>query len=278
MFFPRSVVSPEHVKGYVYVEAFKQSHVKQLIEGISALRIGQYKQQMVPIKEMTDVLRVVKEQSGLRSKQWVRLKRGLYKDDLAQVDYVDMGQNLVHLKLLPRIDYTRMRGALRTAATSEAERARKQKKKRPMGKLFDPEKVRSIGGEINNDGDFLIFEGNRYSRKGYLYKNFPMSAILAEGVKPSLSELERFEEAPEGIDIELPGEKEEAAHNFATGDNVEVTEGELVNLQGKVMAVDGAKITMMPKHEDLKEPLEFQASELKKYFCQGDHVRVIGGR
>ena len=35
---------------------------------------------------------------------------------------------------------------------------------------------------------------------------------------------------------------------------------------------------MQPKHEDLKEPLEFQASELRKYFSQGDHVRVIGGR
>ncbi len=40
---------------------------------------------MVPIKEMTDVLRVVKETSGLKSKQWVRLKRGIFKDDLAQV-------------------------------------------------------------------------------------------------------------------------------------------------------------------------------------------------
>lgn len=69
---------------------------------------------MVPIKEMTDVLRVVKEQSGLKKKQWVRLKRGQYKDDLAQVDYVDVAQNQVHLKLLPRIDYTRLRGALRT--------------------------------------------------------------------------------------------------------------------------------------------------------------------
>lgn len=39
---------------------------------------------------------------------------GLYKDDIAQVDYVDLAQNQVHLKLLPRVDYTRPRGALRT--------------------------------------------------------------------------------------------------------------------------------------------------------------------
>jgi transcription elongation factor len=61
----------------------------------------------------------------------------------------------------------------------------------------------SIGVEISNDGDFLMFEGNRYSRKGYLYKHFVMNAIVAEGVKPTLAELEKFEEAPEGIAIEL---------------------------------------------------------------------------
>lgn len=131
----KSVVAPEGVKGYIYIEAYKQPHVKAAIENVGNLRMGVWKQQMVPIKEMTDVLRVVKEQTGmilskkhlsgeifvqnvlflgLKSKQWVRLKRGLYKDDIAQVDYFDMAQNQVHLKLLPRIDYTRLRGALRT--------------------------------------------------------------------------------------------------------------------------------------------------------------------
>lgn len=55
---------------------------------------------------------------------------------------------------------------------------------------------------MTSDGDFLIFEGNRYSRKGFLYKNFLMSAILSEGVKPTLAELERFEEQPEGSFID----------------------------------------------------------------------------
>lgn len=36
-------------------------------------------------------------------------------------------------------------------------------------------------------------------------------------------------------------------------------------------------ITVMPKHEDLKEALIFQASELKKYFRMGDHVKVLAG-
>ena len=57
--------------------------------------MGIYQQQMVPIKEMTDVMRVVKEQAGLKPKQWVRIKRGVFKDDLAQVDYVDVPSNQV---------------------------------------------------------------------------------------------------------------------------------------------------------------------------------------
>lgn len=246
--------------------------------------MGIWKQQMVPIKEMTDVLRVVKRQSGLKKKQWVRLKRGIYKDDIAQVDYVDLGQNQVHLKLLPRIDYTRPRGALRTAQ-SESEALKRKKKRRPPAKPFDPEAIRAIGGEVTSDGDYLLFEGNRYSRKGFLYKSFTMSAIIVEGVKPTLSELEKFEESPEGIDIELSGtpstgvstgkEDSTVTHSFSNGDNVEVCEGELMNLQGKIVSIDGNMIMVMPKHEELKEALEFQANELRKYFTMGDHVKVI---
>lgn len=60
-----------------------------------------------------------------------------------------------------------------------------------------------------------------------------MSAVIIDGVKPTLAELERFEEQPEGIDLELPIEKEDKAvtHSFSAGDNVEVCEGELINLQ-----------------------------------------------
>lgn len=37
---------------------------------------------------------------------------------------------------------------------------------------------RSLGGDVASDGDFLIFEGNRYSRKGFLFKSFAMSAVV----------------------------------------------------------------------------------------------------
>lgn len=167
----------------------------------------------------------------------------------------------------------------------------------------------AIGGEITSDGDFLIFEGNRYSRKGFLYKNFLMSAILSEGVKPTLAELERFEEQPEGmhlfciliaiknknklmkpqffricnleINIELAVSSKDdptSVHSFSMGDNVEVYVGDLENLQAKIIAIDGQMITVMPKHEELKDPLILNANELRKYFKTGDHAKVLAGR
>ena len=75
----------EGLKGYIYIEAFKQQHVKQAIEDIGNLRIGKWQQLMVPIQEMTDVLRVVKDTTSIKRGSWVRIKRGMYKDDVAQV-------------------------------------------------------------------------------------------------------------------------------------------------------------------------------------------------
>ena len=43
---------------------------------------------------------------------------------------------------------------------------------------------RSLGGEVSHDGDFMIFEANRYSRKGFLFKSFAMSAVVGAAWKP----------------------------------------------------------------------------------------------
>ena len=37
---------------------------------------------------------------------------------------------------------------------------------------------RGIGGDIGQDGDFMIFEGSRY-RGGFMYKTLAMSAIVS---------------------------------------------------------------------------------------------------
>ncbi|CAO4374106.1 unnamed protein product [Caenorhabditis nigoni] len=267
----KSVVVKEGLRGMIYIEAFKQSHVMSAIEGFSAL--NQFNITMVPIKDMVDVLRVVKDIPQLKLGSYVRLKRTMYKDDLAVVDLVDIAQNRVNLKLIPRVDYQRRRGAMRT----EADKTYKLKR-RPMPKLFDQDAIKEVGGEIVTDGDFIMFEGNHY-RRGFLYKYFPINAVQADGVKPTLGELEKFQESSDDLKRELETTSLKDTENpFVPGDIVEVKAGELVNLRGKVMTVDGTKVVMMPDQEDLKEAITLNASELRKYFKEGDHAKVISGR
>lgn len=42
----KSVTYKDGLKGILYIEAFKQTHVKHAIEGISSLKLGAYKQQV----------------------------------------------------------------------------------------------------------------------------------------------------------------------------------------------------------------------------------------
>ena len=65
-----------------------------------------------------------------------------------QVDYVDKSRNQVALKMLPRVDYTRKRGALKGAADDAS---RKRKRGRPPAKLFDQEAIKSVWRETEND-------------------------------------------------------------------------------------------------------------------------------
>ena len=108
-------------------------------------------------------------------------------------------------------------------------------------KWCEPLKFREIGGEVTNDGDFITFEGNNY-RRGFLYKSFPMNAIvrfdfmpifetkpystlfqIVDGVKPSLTELEKFQESADDLQKELETTTvREKGHSFAPGDVVEV--------------------------------------------------------
>ncbi|OON21811.1 Supt5 repeat protein, partial [Opisthorchis viverrini] len=281
----KSAFAKEGLKGYIYVEAFKQTHVKQAIEGITALRLSQYKQQLVPISEMTEVMRVVKESGQLKADQWVRVKSGLYRDDLALVEYVEDAQNLVSLKLIPRIDYDRRR----SRATAEEEDSNKtQRFRRPPQALFAPNKALD---RIQRDGSWTIFEGNRYDSDGFLHKQFRISAVVIEGIRPTLAELERFHQTPDSLQLaavaatavaaagNVPVTDSTITHCFTPGDVVEVCEGDLKNLRGRVVSIEGNnRIVVQPNHSDLHEPIPFTPVELRKFFNQGDHVKVLAGR
>ncbi|KAI6170255.1 Transcription elongation factor SPT5 [Aphelenchoides besseyi] len=289
--FVTSIICKENLKGILYVEARKKAHVARLIEGIAS--INPFDIKMVPIGEMVDTLKVVKNIPNLKIGDYVRLKRTMYKGDLAQVDWIEVARNQVHLRLLPRIDYKKKRGFLKDSQNDDDEYGdeelstfkkainRKSAKVRPPPAPFDADRIRELGAETKNDGEFVACEGNRY-RGGLLYKSFPLTAVTNENIRPELEELKHFQDTPTtdpDFFKELSRTRiKEDLNVFFVGDVVEVAEGELTNLRGTVQSVEKDGIVILPDHEELKKPLKFNPGELRKFFKAGDHVRVTGGR
>ena len=95
----------DSLKGYIYLEAEKQAHVIHAIDRMN--NIYATKLQLIPVNEMVDCLRVKQRESGVKIGQWIRVKRGKYGLDLAQVlDLAESGDS-VTVKLIPRLDYSR---------------------------------------------------------------------------------------------------------------------------------------------------------------------------
>ena len=68
--------------------------------------------------------------------------------------------------------------------------------------------------------DFTTFEGGHY-RKGFLYKSLPMDALITDGVKPTVAEMEKFQD--EGMDIQkelATTQITTTGHCFVPGDKV----------------------------------------------------------
>lgn len=89
--------------GHLYVEARSEAHVREAVTGL----IGIYMSTpfaLIPIGEMADLLKSKRKETPITVGGWVRIKRGTYKGDLAQIDDVPEGTDTVTLKIVPRIN------------------------------------------------------------------------------------------------------------------------------------------------------------------------------
>lgn len=102
----KSAVCCDNLKGFIYVEADKESHAKQALNGMR--NVFTWGMKLVPIKEMTAVLAVPKKVTGLQKDGWVRVKRGSYKGDIGQVVETDETRGRVVVKLIPRLDLAKL--------------------------------------------------------------------------------------------------------------------------------------------------------------------------
>lgn len=181
----KSVVASS-TKGFIYVEAEREPHAKEAVNGLRD--ISAWSMKLVPIHEMSSVLTIQSRKKPLTAGAWARLKRtGLYKDDLCKVlEVVDSGTRAL-VQMLPRLDPTAL-----TSGTPQ----RYTKGQRPAQNLFSAATV--PGGEISRrrhvlTGEMMDFYDSDFYLNGFLIKELNIQTMLqTEEVVPTLDEMNKF--------------------------------------------------------------------------------------
>lgn len=280
-----SAFQRDSLPGMIYVEAKSQKSVNQACNGL----VGVYPSRgyiLVPIDEMASLLQIKKQDVTVTPGSWVRIRRGKYQGDLAQVlDSYDNGED-VGLRFIPRIDFSP-----RDDASSDG---RKRKKGgaglanvRPPQGLFNYEEVIKVYGrkQVSKRNQIYVFQGDDY-KDGFIEKDFKISALVIEDVNPTLDEISQFTRNQDGdtatnVDLSIIAEasRKAAVSVLQPGDHVEVFEGEQSGVQGVVESINQDVVTITAVGVDIDgQKVDVPARSVRKKFKAGDHVKVMTGK
>ncbi|KAJ2732929.1 transcription elongation factor spt5 [Coemansia sp. BCRC 34962] len=262
------------LSGHVYVEAHSLAEARDALEGIPGVFVS--KLALVPLGDMVDVVKIKARAPRINPGAWVRVRRGNYAGDLAQVVAVIEAADTVEVRLVPRLDYDGSTG----------------KGERPAPRLFSADEARrSDSRSLSSRQNEIMWRGDRFVG-GYLHKDMRVAGLTLHAA-PTLDEITRFAgdsgdgdgddgaaiaalaAAAAAADIGGPV----AARDLQPGDAVEVVDGDLAGVVGVVSSVDGDIVRVSSDVGARRAaPMSFAPHQLRKRFAAGDHVKVLAGR
>ncbi|CCW70459.1 unnamed protein product [Phytomonas sp. Hart1] len=258
-----SVFCIDHVKEYIYIEAYRKIFVESAINGLEGL--FRYN---ITVVNPTQLLQMVERRSPnekIRVGSFVRLRTRFYRMDLAQVTSVHQDGVHIDCKVVPREDFDG----------------------KPFSKVSAPlppqffVASRAVG--VEDRGDHYRWGDLRFDKEGYLIKTFSSRMVISEPQmeKPTAEELARFynnnrervREALSHTGVSL------AVHQI--GDSVRVASGQLRNTIGTIVDIFTNDNTALlscaaPNLKDLIK-LRVELTSLVKHFAEGSHVVVRSG-
>jgi transcription elongation factor SPT5 len=294
----KSAFCKDGLKGFIYVEARSEAHVLKALTGLRSVYLSK-KPKQVPLDEMITAITISNKNAsasaGMVPGAWVRMKSGVYKGDLARVDFVDINEGRASVRLVPRLDLAGMaaKKASKRSGNNQAQK-RASSNQRPLPKPFIPEEARVYNLDVIQQRDRLtgqmvyVLNNSQSFSQGYLIKRVALKTVSPVTSAPPLDELQRFDAASQGdrngedVTELLKGfDIESGTTTYAARDKVEVKEGELQGVRGTVVRVtdDGGHILVRLDDSALAgiEPISFTSKELRKYVEVGAHVKVING-
>jgi transcription elongation factor SPT5 len=282
-----SAFQRDSLPGMIYVEARSAKQVSYACQGL----VGVYLSRgvtLVPIEEMASLLLIKKQEVTVTPGSWVRMRRGKYTGDLAQV--VDMTENgeEVGLKFIPRIDLNPRDDLLGPDGKKRKKLLPAGGNMRPPQRFFNFEEVSKVYGRkaISKRNQVYVFQNDTY-KDGFIEKDFRISALQLDDVNPTLDEITLFARGQDGgeaegaVDLSIIAEasRKAAIAVLQPGDHVEVFEGEQSGVHGVVQSVQGEIVTITASGMDLDgQKIDLPARSVRKRFKAGDHVKVMSGK
>lgn len=285
--------------GYIFVEARRKADVDDALNGIPDV-YPRAKMNLVPVKEMPDLLRVIKSQE-LQPDGYVRIKRGLYQGDLAVIQDVESNGLTVTVRLVPRLTYgldedDQARPTAPNNQTPDGKRKRlnafgpiNSVANRPPQRLFNENEAKKRHGKFLTQTRGLgrnswSYKGEQYE-DGFLIKDYRLQHLITTDVNPRLDEITKLtrtaDDGTETLDLESLAHSlrnNTAEGTYMPGDEVEVYEGEQRGIVGRTEATSGNIVSIKVSEGDLKgQVVEVPMKGLRKRFKEGDHVKIIGG-
>lgn len=271
----------------IYVEAHSAKQVQDACKGL----VGIYPSRgiiLVPIEEMASLLQIKKQDLTVTPGSWVRIRRGKYQGDLAQVmDITENGEE-VGLKFIPRID-------LNPKDDGSADGKKRKKtggglsfSMRPPQRFFNYEEVVKVFGRkaVSKRNQVYVFQNDTY-KDGFIEKDFRLTALQLDNVNPTLDEITQFTRGQDGnendanIDLSIIAEasRKAAISVLQPGDHVEVFEGEQAGVHGTVHSIEQDVVSIQPIGVDFDgQRVQLPARSVRKRFKPGDHVKVMTGK
>ncbi|KAM3160524.1 Transcription elongation factor SPT5 [Lachancea thermotolerans] len=273
-----SIFQRDNYSGRIYIEAPKQSVIEKFTTGVPDIYPAQ--KLLIPVQELPLLLKPDKSDDvRLEEGSYVRIKRGIYKGDLAVVDQISENNLEVLLKIVPRLDYGKNDEI--DADTNTRKQKRPTFAQRPPPQLFNPTMALRMdqANLYKRDDRHFTYRNDDYV-DGYLFKSFRIQYLETKNIQPSVEELARFGSKEGNLDLTTISQtikKAQAAKvTFQIGDRVEVLSGEQKGSKGFVTRTSMDIIAVNLPQLGMKA-LEFPISSLRKIFEAGDHVTVVGG-
>lgn len=303
-----SAIAPDHLKGRVYIEAISAQQVQFAIsgmdlfttyDGIKPLRLD----------EMTDVLKVGKRPDKQVEGNWVRMSRGVYKGDLAQVCGVREGTNegQLMIRMIPRLDFKGEKDYMEDLETEEYDDERDKngprRKGRPPQRLFDKKELFRLTGSADvysqrdrQTGAVYEVWNDDLFRFGLLHKRVSVKTLVTgDAVKPLVEELDQWllaeknmraaieedptsmdaEEAQRGLGLDISSVAGRRGTKLFKGDSVRVVAGEQKGLAGIIDSIEGDVVNLQTP--EFPEPLSVNKADVRKVFRVGEHIKVASG-